>query len=353
MKKLIPAVLLAHVLTGCGSDEPALRHGPGELDHSDLRPIRIAGRVVAQGDFLALPSGVVPIQDYLLVVDGGSETKLHVLGADGRRIRSLGREGAGPGEFRGIRSVVQAPGGGARAWVYDVTLSRMTEVDLAAPQEPSGMKIVTLAQNISPIQPLWLGDTIVSPNFSERGRLTFFGSAGQFLHAAGPLPTDAKGTPASVLQQAWMGQIAVSRQRGLIALATFYADQLEIYRSDGSLVRTVRGPFRFDPKFETADAGGGFLTMSSGESMRIGYSHVAATDDEIYVLFSGRTREAFGGGSSLGRFVHVYDWNGELKRVLELDEAVLSLSVSPDLKSLYAVRHDPEPAILAFPLPME
>ncbi|HST59003.1 MAG TPA: BF3164 family lipoprotein [Longimicrobium sp.] len=335
----------------CGSDEPALRHGPGELDHSRLRPTRIKGTIVAQGDFLATPNRIVPIQDYLVVGDDGSETKLHILRADGSRIRSIGREGAGPGEFKGIRSVVPAPGADAKAWVYDVSLSRMTEVDLAVAQQPSEMRIVTLAQEILPIQPLWLGDTIVSPNFSDRGRLTFFGPQGQFLHAAGPLPRDSKGTPSSVLQQAWMGHIAVSPRRGLIALATFYADQLEIYRSDGSLVRTVRGPFRFDPKFETADAGGGFLTMSSGESMRIGYSHVAATDDEIYALFSGRTREAFGGGSSFGRFVHVYDWDGELKRVLELDEAVVAVSISPDRKSLYAVRHDPEPAILAFPLP--
>lgn len=350
MRKLLPSILLAHLLAACASDEPALRHGAGELDHSGLRPTRIAGRVVAQGDFLALPSRVVPVQDYLLVVDDGSDTKLHVLGADGRRIRSFGRKGAGPGEYQGIRSVVPAPGAGARAWVYDVSLSRMTELDLDTPQNPSELKIVTLDQQILPIQPLWLGDTIVSPNFSERGRLTFFGPQGQFLHAAGSLPRDGKGTPISVLQQAWMGQIAASREHGRIALATFYADQLEIYRVDGTPVRTVRGPFRFDPQFETADAGGGFLTMSSGESMRIGYSSITATDDEIFALFSGRTREAFGGGSSFGRFVHVYDWDGKLKRVLELDEAVLSIAISPDRKSLYAIRHDPEPAILVFPL---
>jgi hypothetical protein len=348
-KRFLLAVLLA--LAACAGDAPPRRYGPGELDHSSLRPIPVRGRVVAKGDFLALPSRVAPVRDYLLVVDDAAESRLHVLGSDGRLVRSFGRTGAGPGEFRGIRSVVPVAGEGARAWVYDATLSRMTEVDLAVAQEPSEFKIITLRQDISPIQPLWLGDTLVSPNFSERGRLTFFDRQGQFIRAAGALPRDEKGTPPSVLQQAWMGQIAASRERGLIVLATLYADQLEIYRTDGTPVRTVRGPFRFDPKFETVDAGGGFLTMGSGESMRIGYPYVAVTDDEVYALFSGRTREAFGGESSFGRFVHVYDWSGGLQRVLELDQAVISIAFSPDRKSLYAIRHDPEPAILQFTLP--
>jgi hypothetical protein len=349
MKKPFLVVGFALLLTACAGEKPALQYGPGELAHSSLRPTRIEGRVLADGDLFALPTAVLPIGDRLLVVDEGSKSVLHILDADGRHIRSLGRTGAGPGEFRSIRTVAPVPDGSARAWAYDVSLSRMTEVDLVAPQEPSEMKIITLRQALLPLQPLWLGDTIVSTNFSDRGRLTFFGPDGQFIRAAGTLPSDAKGTPPSVLQQAWMGQIAASRTRGLIALATFYADQLEIYRTDGTVVRTVRGPFRFDPQFETANAGG-MLTMSSGRSMRIGYSHVAVTDDYILGLFSGRTREAFGPESSFGRFIHVYDWNGDLKRVLELDTAVLFIAVAPDGKSFYAIRHDPEPAIMIYPL---
>jgi hypothetical protein len=350
MKKLFLLLVLAHIVASCAGDEPALLYGPGELDHSRLRPTRVAGRVVVEGDLLSLPSRILPLRNYLVVVDEGSDSILHVFGLDGRHIRAFGRTGSGPGEFRGIRSMSPVPGAGARIRAYDLSASRITEVDLEAPRSASQTKSITLQQNVLPIQPVWLGDTIVSPNFSERGRLTFFGPQGQFIRAAGSLPPDSKGTPPSVLQQAWMGQIAANPTRGLIAFATLYADQLEIYRRDGTLVRTVRGPFRFDPKFTTVDAGGGFLTMSSGESMRIGYSSVAVTDDRIYALFAGRTREAFGASAAFGRFIHVYDWNGELERVLELDTAVLAVAMAPDGKSIYALRHDPEPAIMMFPL---
>lgn len=341
------------LLAACGGQERQLRYGPAELDHSRLSPTRVTGKILAAGEYLGQPREMIQLGSQLLVLDNASDSVLHLISlTDGRHLASQGRRGAGPSEYKGAWGLLQAPGDDESAWVYDYPLSRLTRVraggDGLLSVDP---KMLTLTGDVVPLQPLWLGDSLlVSPNFSSGGRLAFFGRDGKLLRSAGPLPTDSRRTPASVLQQAWSGQITAQPSGDLLVFATLYADQLELYRRDGTLVKKVRGPFRFDPRFEVANAGG-MLTMSSDESMRIGYPDVAATDRAIYALFSGRTREAFGGSQvTFGRFVHVYSWAGDLTGILELDTPVAAITVSEDGHTLYGTAENPEPVIMSFPL---
>lgn len=345
--------LLALALAACaGEAEKSLRYGPGEMDHRRQRPVKVEGRVLASGDYLGRPSRIVPMGDNLLVLDNIGASVLHVISAgDGSRVRSQGRRGGGPGEYQAAWALARDPRDAESAWVYDMQLRRLTRVRLGsvATQE-NDPEILTLRPELMPVQPLWLGDSVlVSPNFSPRGRLTFFDRRGNLLRAAGSVPSDTRGTPPGVLQQAWVGRLAVRPAGDRMAIATQYADQIELYRSDGTLLKKVRGPFRFDPRFTVANAGP-MQTMSSDESMRMGYSDVTATDESIYALFSGRTREAFGPDASFGRFVHVYNWEGELTRVLELDTAIISIALSPDGRRLYGAAHNPEPVVMVFDL---
>jgi hypothetical protein len=357
-------LLLACALAACGGeaketsrsgpDEAAkpLRYGPGEMDHGRLRPVKVSGRVLASGDYLGRPSRIVSMGETLLVLDNTGDSVLHVISArDGRRVRSQGRRGAGPGEYQAAWSLAPDPRDAGSAWVFDMGLSRLTRV---SPGDPAGPKknpeILTLRADLMPVQPLWLGDSVlVSPNFSPRGRLTFFNRAGTLLRAAGGVPNDTRGTPPGVLQQAWVGKLALRPAGDRMVIATQYADQIELYGTDGTLLKKVRGPFQFDPRFTVAIAGD-MQTMSSDESMRMGYADVTATNESIYALFSGRTREGFGQDAPFGRFVHVYDWEGKLLRVLELDAAIISLALSPDGRRMYGAAHDPEPVIMVFDL---
>lgn len=348
--KHVAAICLAVLVSACdGEGGPPLKYGAAELDHSSLKPRKLSGRVLAQGDYLARPGSVIRLQNYLLVLDDLSDSVLHVVSAaDGRRIRSLGRKGEGPGEFKGAWSLEPHPTRPTSAWVYDIALGRLTRVDLdSAYADP---EMIRTTGTGTAIQPVWVSDTaFASIALSPGGRLSFFSKGGEFKGAAGPLAVAEDKIPAAVSQQAWTGMLVSNPGRGLLALVTQHADQLELYAADGKLVRKVRGPFRFDPQFTVENVQGQAI-MGSGESMRFGYMSAAATGDKIYALFSGRTREAFGPESSFSRFVHVYDWNGNLEQVLELDTAILSIEISPDQKWIYGIRHDPEPAIMAFEL---
>ena len=339
-------------LAACSDEAPSGRYGPGELNHSALRPAELKGRLFATGDYLAAPAEMVVAGERLLVIDAMSDSALHVIDTrTGRHVRSLGGRGEGPGEYRGPWSLASERRRPGQPWVYDLQLARLTRVDLRPGAAPAAQaEIVRIQGEALAIQPVWTQDSLlVSPSLSARGRLSFYGPDGTFRRAAGPLPQGGGGVPPAILQQAWMGTLVSNPQTGWLALVTQHADQVEIYRPDGSLVRRVRGPFRFDPRF-TVEQMQGQPVMAQGDAMRFGYTDAEATAGEIYALFSGRTREAYKAASSFGRFVHVYDWQGELKRVYELDSDVVAIALSPDGKRLYGIGEEPEPAIVVFSL---
>lgn len=342
-------LVVAALVAACSGDEAPLRHGPAELNHSSLEPIKLSGRILSQGDYLGLPTQISAFGSNLLVLDAASDSALHVISAaDGRVLRSSGRRGEGPGEYKGAWSIAPDPRHARRAWIYDIALARLTRLDFDSPAAQPAM--IQIRGDAVAMHPVWLSDTLIaSPGLSERGRLSFFARDGEFRRSAGPLPSSRTEVPPAVLQHAWTGKLISNPRLGLVALVTLHADRIEIYRPDGTLVRNVRGPFGFEPQF-TVDVVGDQPVMASGDAMRFGYTSAQATSEHIFALFSGRTREGYGPDSSFGRFVHVYDWNGNLERVIELDTAILSLAISPDHKTLYGIRHNPEPAILAFHL---
>ena len=346
---LFPALLLA--ASACGEEKKALQHGPAELSHSHLEVRRVSGRVLAQGEFLGRPGRVEQFGDDLVVLDDLGEAAVHIISArDGRRVRSVGRRGGGPGEFRSAWAITRDPADPRSAWVYDVQLGRLTRVNLATAGNATNPEIINLIGGPNASQPLWVHDTLlVTPNFSADARLAYFGRDGRFRRSAGVAPSDNRGTPVSVLQQAWMGKLASHPSGDRLVLATQYADQLEIYAADGSMLKKVRGPFRFDPLFKVANAAG-MATMTFEDGIRMGYSDVIATDEQIFALFSGRTREGYGGNSPFGRYVHIFNWEGDLQHILELDADVISIALSEDGRSLYGVAETPEPVIMAFDL---
>lgn len=349
---LLAVAALSLASGACGERESPLRYGPAELSHAPLDVQKVTGRVLVSGDYLGRPSRVEQIGTSLLVLDDLGSSAVHFVSAfDGRHVRSQGRRGNGPGEFRSAWSIARVPHDTRGAWVFDVQISRLTRVDAVPEREPtSDPPMITLSGGPNPTQPIWITDSLlVTPNFSGDARLAYYGRDGRFLRAAGPAPSDNRGTPVGVLQQAWMGRLAARPAGDRLVLATQYADQLEIYSVDGALVKKVRGPFHFDPLFKVANADG-MPTMTFDDGVRMGYSDVIATDDRIYALFSGRTREAYGGNSPFGRYVHVYDWEGRLQRILELDTDVISISLSSDQRALFGIAEVPEPVIMTFSL---
>jgi TolB-like protein len=331
-----------------------LRHGPAELRHDGLPVDCISGLVLNVGSELGLPTGIAVVGRYLLVFDLASDYVLHVLDATtGAYLTQLGRRGSGPGEFESAWSLDPVPGDSSMIWVYDIQLRRLTLVDVEQSVSTNRLaytRMITLSSNAVPTGPVWLGDsTMVSLGFFPNGRIGFFDADGTHTASVGVLPGEGETDNPAILQHAYRATLVRNPSGTLLAAATRHASLVQIFGSDGTLIVDAEGPLQVRPQYHSGVSARG-LAMQTGADLRFGYVDAASAVDHIYALFSGRTREGFPKSAYQGRFVHVFDWQGNFVRALQADADLISVALDRDGRVLYAVRHEPTPAILRYNL---
>jgi hypothetical protein len=320
-------------------------------------PPVLQGEVIATGDYLDHPGQMVVSDDRLVVLDR-SAPMVHVFSLPaGTHLGSFGQNGEGPGEYRSAWHVEGDAKNPRAVWIYDISLLRMTRLEFSQAPLPEVREVVNLNAGSGVfLHPVWLSDTTlvvsgITPTHAD-GRLLLTDRAGGVIRMLGKPPQHpgSAAIPTTVLQHAYEGPLAVRPDRARFALATRQADRLEIYRSDGNQLAEVVGTTGFLPEFEVKARAGG-VSMATGDNLRVGYVDLAATRNHIYALFSGVLRRDAGSSTFFGREVHVFDWSGAKVARLQLDEPAFTIAVTPDGTRMYAVRHEPAPAIVRYSLP--
>lgn len=309
------------------------------------------GNILFESDTLALPGDIAIVGEHLVVIDRANEPALFVVNrTSGEPTRSIGYRGAGPGEFRGAWTLDPVPSSTSEVWVYDLTLGRLSKLNVLTSSESSSRQTVTLRANATATGPVWTdADTIISLGLFTVGRLAVFNGQGQQVATFGSLPPGPTNVPGPVRQHAYQATLVPHPERHLLAAVTRHAARIELYRSDGSTVAMLDGPLPFEPRYSVgSDARAAVLR--TGDDLRFGYLDGAGSNKYIFALFSGRTREGFPGRANFARFVHIFNWDGTFQKALRLDHDVLSIAVDRESTTLYAVTHDPTPAILRYAL---
>ena len=334
--------------------------GVGGCGDAASPPPAIAGRILTDTVSLAFPTGLALTPDgHVVVVDLRAPEAVRVFDSAGALVAKLGREGSGPGEFVNALSIFGRPGHPGELWIHDTRLDRIVPVQGeafrgTARRADAFGPAVTLQPGIVVESPRWLDDTtLVALNpmlASGEQRFVRFGADGvRRATMGGPAP-EARGRWGSsfVRQQAWGGEMAVHPSRPVFVLASRYAGRLESFDRNGVLQVKFRVPHEFDPDYVPADDG---INMTRGDDFRFGYLDVAATEQHVYALFSGRLHREDGREAERGDQVHVFDWQGNLLRVIRLDTPIGRLAVDPARAALYGLRHDPYPQVVTFSLP--
>ncbi len=319
-----------------------------------VETVALEGTVLTDSVSLALPTGLVVWQNSLVVQDPRAASAVRIFDTAGRLRGATGRKGFGPGEFTSPSAVLSRPGHPGEFWVFDARLSRLTPYrvpDLLAGGTQRAGERVQLASQLVVEAPVWLDDsTMVALNPMLRAgeaRFSFFEPDGALRASAGAPPEGDEALTRFLKQQVYGGPLAARPGHAQFLVASRYAGRLELYGRDGALVRRFEVPDAFEPDVQPSPDGMNFL---SNEGQRAGYSDVAVTDRLVFALFSGQ-KDKDNPVSMLGRQVQVFDWNGRLLRILTLDSAALQIALSDDGRTLYTVRHDPYPQVLAYPLP--
>jgi hypothetical protein len=326
--------------------------GPPLLEPTAAVATMVRAELVHTSDALAIPTDLEVVGEHLVLVDRYADESIHVLREDGTLVRSFGRQGDGPGEYRQLTSISRDPRSANAFWAYDMAPARLTYIDLEdeeSLERPWEARLFQLHSNARVTGIEWTADgKLIASGFFPDGRLGLFASDGEMLGSLGPLPDNPDGVPGTVLQHAYMGTLKQHPNGSRLAIGLRHASTIEIRDSGGNLIATTERPQDdFAPKFETQETDRG-PKMKSGADLRFGYIDIAVTGDRIYGLFSGRTREGYPGTANFGNFVHVFDWNGKLLRVLEFeDQDLIAIAIDDIRGTLYGVIHEPSPAVVA------
>ena len=114
------------LLAGCST--------PDRPDSGDLAPIVVGPEdihIVGSSDSIASVSDVMPLADGSAWILNNTEPYLIHLSSEGEVLRTLGRQGGGPGEFSWPSTLIRSPATGA-VWVYDSTHGQFVRVEESA-----------------------------------------------------------------------------------------------------------------------------------------------------------------------------------------------------------------------------
>lgn len=126
-----------------------------------------------------------------------------------------------------------------------------------------------------------------------------------------------------------------------IILAGSYLDLLEIYDKEGRLLHMVKGPekdFQFEFDIERSQANN---VLIKSRNSRRAYLAVKATNDKIYALYSGKTKEDKE-HYSYSRALYVFSSDGEPLKKYQLDTPVIDFVVDEANGMIYAASDNAE-----------
>jgi hypothetical protein len=290
------------------------------------------------------PTVIGVIGEQLIVADPGADTLVVVIDRrSGNVLRRIGRRGQGPGEFIDPRWFAAADSNGARFWVYDFQLRRLTLLDPSAPPRKEYIRSLNVNNGASLLGTVIVGERIWANGLFDDYSLAVMDSVGH-VHRRVDLgvPFPATAMPASVgrrqLNRTFMAQDPYGRRLALLYQWINRADLVET--ASGGAV-TARGPT--DTRVEFFIRDNRFFIRDTVSQMA--YVGAAATRTSVFGLHCGCA--SF---STATLSLHQWDWSGTLVRVMRLPVRARALAVSPDNEILLLV-DDPEPHIVQVSAP--
>ena len=311
---------------------------PASLEASRI----LAGQVLHESDALAAPTAIEVAGDRLILADDFADRNVRVLRrSDGAIERSFGKKGRGPREFETVIGIdVIDPSG--EIMLYDPMLQRVTWVDLEEDFREDRWvadRSVKLNADVMVLMARWSPSGLVGVGSFPEGRLAHLSPEGRMIQTTGSPPVAPGAVERKVWVRASQSRLKARPDRNRWAVVSRFADRLEIFDAQGHLLAVGDRPLDFDPQD---------LKRDDSQAVRFGYIDVATTETRIYALFSGRSRAD--GQANYGGQVHVFDWEGRLLDVWELDTRLIALSVTPDGDELYGVAHHPLPSVRRYAL---
>jgi len=333
----------------------ASKLAPG-VNHSEIPVTPLSSSVFSEGDDFAWPWKTLSVGDKVVIADRPwIEGAIHIVAAaDGTPLATFGRRGEGPGEYRTYPDLIRSLDCDTQEfWTFDRSLRRLTRIDLSEPMLDGFDRrvIVRVPITESMTHAGFLSDSlVVFTGGIEDGRVALWDRASDSVTVMGPLPPSEPEIPSLVVQDAYKGPLAVRPDGEAFAVSAQRGTRLDLFSTAGGWVGVANVPFQWEPDYNMK-ANGDYLYAEEGLRNRSGYVDLAATQDRVFALFSGRSEFWHRGDMDLAEYIHEFDWEGQFIRAYQLDRAVEHIEVDLERNRILATVPDPEPMVVSFLLP--
>ena len=360
VRKDLAIALLALHFAACG-DRPEGSPSEGtEVQESRLRSEQatsIVGERFLASEHFGLPTEIVFAADRLVVLDNQGDPWVHLIDADEARVvKSFGRRGEGPTEFRGVTSLLSSPADAGYVWVFDANGRKLVPFSLSGDHRAaSSHQVIRLSSPQLVARLTWIApDRMFGTGRFSDGTFVEIDRGGGVGPTFGPSPDGPKEVPLDKRHHASFGKIAANASLSLVARASHNSGRLDLFNFRGRRVGSADVPVSFTPEAAPPDREAGETEWGYPyEGSHVGYLDLATTDDLIFALFSGglRTGSFLGDDEQRGHEVYVFTWSGELVRVFALEEpGPFALTVDPEARRMWTLVWHPEPAIRFYPV---
>jgi hypothetical protein len=145
---------------------------------------------------------------------------------------------------------------------------------------------------------------------------------------------------------AYQGTIVTNPHATKCVYAPFNGDIIHFYAVENNDIRFIHKTENTFSNYNIEDG----MARTKGSTIR-GYVSITATDNFVYALYCGKTiRELMKNNDDMmeGEILRVFDWNGNIKKEIDLDIPCKHISISHDDKTLWAIALNPETSLVWF-----
>jgi TolB-like protein len=305
-----------------------LADGTPSISHRALHPTMLVGELVAADPVIGDPRQLVVSGGLLWLADHAGDPYLHVIDlASGKLLVSRGRQGEGPGDFGEMPKLSVRPGDTTGVWAYDYTLRRLTHEDTAHAEQYTVLP-ASDGQVARIWSDAWIDRTrLVGVGDLDTNRLIYSDTAGHLIRLVKSSllgPDSASIEARRNASSAYIFCVAPAAHR--MAMLFMYGGRIDIHSDDGKAIARARTPFPSEGTWLRDKRG-----VLRADLNWYYYQDCATTDRYLYALFDGHRADGpHGGKTRAARYVHVFDWDGNLVSVLGLDHEMSTIAVAGD-----------------------
>lgn len=191
---------------------------------------------------------------------------------------------------------------------------------------------------------------------SDSGMFHLVDSMGKIMNVFFEYPfrdKNEQSTSNSTRAMSYQGKIVVNPQKNKLIYTTNFGEIIHFYSIEKDQIKLNSKIENDYPIYEKIIINNNPITKLDFKKTTIGYISLDASDKYLYALYCGKKMDELMAGmvmNNIGNQVRIFDLNGKLIRILQLDVPCMQICISSDEKRIWALALIPEATLVYFDL---